>query len=167
MKTSTQIFFFIGLFYITSCKINYTFSGASYSADIKTYQVNHFENKAPLVYPPLSNILTENLKEKINQLTKLKLSNDGDIKYEGTIIDYKIVPSAISGNNNASLNRLSISVLVKFTNTKNYSQNFEKTFTHYADFDASKNFTSIEADLVKEITEKIINDIFNASLVNW
>lgn len=158
---------FFTLYITSSCKINYTLSGASYSANINTYEVNQFENKASLIYPPLSNLLTESLKDKINQQSKLKLSTNGDIKYEGIITDYKVTPSAISGNNNATLNRLSISVFVKFTNTKDNSQSFERTFTQYADFDASKNFNSIEAELVQDIVEKIVNDIFNASLVNW
>ncbi len=151
-----------------SCKINYTFSGASYSADVNTFTVAFFQNNAPIVNPSLSNIFTESLKDRINQQTKLKLTQkNGDLLYEGEIINYNISPQTIQGNETAALNRLTISVRVKFTNTKNSAQNFEKIFTQFADYESSKPFQSIEDELVREIVDKLTQDVFNASLVNW
>jgi len=164
--------FFILIIFISilfnSCKINYSLSGASYSPDVLTFNVLNFENKAPIVYPPLANMLTESLKDKIISQTKLKLSNNNpDLIFEGYITDYNITPSAITGNNTVNLNRLSVSVYVKVLNTKNSSLSFDKTFSHYIDFDPSKDFISIENQLNKEIIEKITNDIFNVTFLNW
>ncbi len=153
---------------LMGCKINYTFSGASYSADVQTFSVAFFQNQAPLVNPSLSNVFTEALKDRINNQTKLKLvSSNGDLHYEGEIINYTAAPQTISGNETAALNRLTISVRVKFTNTKNANQNFDRTFSQFADYEATKSLQSIEDELIKEIVDKLTQDIFNASLVNW
>lgn len=152
----------------TSCKINYTFSGASYSADTQTFNVAFFQNQAPIVNPSLSNVFTEALKEKINAKTKLKLvQQNGDIQYEGIITNYQVSTQSISGNETAALNRLTITVTVKFTNTKTPTQNFERSFSQFADYESTKSLNMVEEELVKEIVDKITTDIFNASLVNW
>lgn len=153
---------------LIGCKINYTFSGASYSADVQTFNVAFFQNQAPLVNPSLSNVFTEALKDRINNQTKLKLiSSNGDLQYEGEIVNYTVAPQTISGNETAALNRLTISVRVKFTNTKNANQNFDRTFSQFADYEATKSFQSVEDELIREIVDKLTQDIFNASLVNW
>lgn len=153
---------------VTSCKINYTLSGASYSPDTQTFSVSFFQNQAPLVNPALSNTFTEALKDRISSQTKLKLTeSNGDIQYEGTITNYQVSTQSISGNETASLNRLTITVNVKFTNTKTPTQNFEKNFTQFADYESTKSLNMVEEELVKEITDKLTNDIFTASLVNW
>lgn len=165
----TKYFFYIFLaFILTGCKINYTFSGASYSADTKSFTVYYFQNQAPIINPSLSNIFTEALKDKISSMTRLKLTdNDGDIVYEGYISNYQVAPQSITGNETTAFNRLTISVNVKFTNKKNPSQNFERSFTQFADYESTKSLSAVEDDLVKDIVEKITTDIFNASLVNW
>lgn len=153
---------------LIGCKINYTFSGASYSADVQTFNVAFFQNQAPLVNPSLSNVFTEALKDRVSNQTKLKLvSSNGDLQYEGEIVNYSVAPQTISGNETAALNRLIISVRVKFTNTKNANQNFDRTFSQFADYEATKSFQSVEDELIREIVDKLTQDIFNASLVNW
>ena len=87
----------------TSCKINYTFSGASYSADTQTFNVAFFQNQASIVNPSLSNVFTEALKDRINAQTKLKLvQQNGDIQYEGAITNYQVSAQSISGNETAA-----------------------------------------------------------------
>lgn len=159
------MFFLIGF---TSCKINYTFSGASYSADTQTFNVAFFQNQATIVNPSLSNVFTEALKDRINTQTKLKLvQQNGDIQYEGAITNYQVSAQSISGNETAALNRLTITVTVKFTNTKTPTQNFERSFSQFADYESTKSLNMVEEELVKEIVDKLTTDIFNASLVNW
>ncbi|HNV94897.1 MAG TPA: LptE family protein [Bacteroidales bacterium] len=153
---------------LSSCKINYTFSGASYSADTQTFSVAFFQNQASIVNPSLSNVFTEALKDRVNAQTKLKLvQQNGDIQYEGSITNYQISPQSISGNETAALNRLTISVTVKFTNTKSPAQSFERTFSQFADYESTKSLNMVEEELVRDIVDKLTTDIFNASLVNW
>jgi outer membrane lipopolysaccharide assembly protein LptE/RlpB len=150
-----------------SCGV-YTFSGASISPDVKTFSVQYFSNRAQLVQPLLSPAFTEKLKQRMLSLSGLKqIEREGDLQFEGYISDYRNTPTAIQGSQTAALNRLTISVQVKFTNTKDAKQNFETTFTRYADYDSKVAFESVEQDLIEEINRQLIDDIFNKSVSNW
>lgn len=143
-------------------------SGASISDDVKTYSVDYFDNKSPLANANLSQAFTEALKDIFISQTNLNLiDKNGDLHFEGSIINYKVSPIAIQGNETAALNRLTITVKVKFTNTKDETQNFESTFSRFADFDSSVNLSSIEDQLIKDINDQLTQDIFNKSVSNW
>lgn len=146
----------------------YSFTGASVAPDVKTFSVQYFPNRASLVQPLLSQAITEKIKERFISQTNLRLvDSEGDLRFEGYISDYKASPVAIQGTQTAALNRLTISVLVKFTNTKDAKQNFETTFTRYADYDSRKSLTEEEVALIDEINRQLVDDIFNKSVSNW
>ncbi|MFN8154091.1 MAG: LptE family protein [Bacteroidia bacterium] len=152
---------------ISGCGV-YSFTGASISPEVKSFSVQYFPNRAQLVQPLLSQAFTEKLKERFISLANLRQADrDGDLQFEGYISDYRTAPVAIQGTETAALNRLTISVYVKFTNTKDAKQNFETTFTRYADYDAKKNLTEVELSLIDEINRQLIDDIFNKSVSNW
>ncbi len=167
MKNKGLIFLFLFLLSCTGCGV-YSFTGASISPDVKTFSVQYFQNRASLVQPTLSQTFTEKLKERFISQTNLRLvDNDGDLQFEGYISDYKAIPVAIQGTQTAALNRLTISVLVKFTNTKDDKQNFETTFTRYADYDSRKSLSEEELALIEEINRQLVDDVFNKSVSNW
>jgi hypothetical protein len=146
----------------------YTFSGASISPEVKSFSVLYFPNRAQLIQPLLSQAFTEKLKERLLSLSGLRqVDRDGDLQFEGYISEYRNTPTAIQGSQTAALNRLTISVFVKFTNTKDAKQNFETTFTRYADYDSKLSFESVESGLMEEINRQLIDDIFNKSVSNW
>lgn len=146
----------------------YSFTGASISPDVKTFSVQYFPNRAQLVQPLLSQAFTEKLKERFISLANLRLTDrDGDLQFEGYISDYRTAPVAIQGSEAAALNRLTISVNVKFVNTKDAKQNFESTFTRYADYDSRKNLQEVELSLIDDVNRQLIDDIFNKSVSNW
>jgi hypothetical protein len=146
----------------------YSFSGASISPEVKTFSVQYFSNRASLVQPTLSQAFTERIKDRFISQTSLKqVDRDGDIQFEGYISDYRAQPVAIQGTETAALNRLSISVLVKFTNTKDATQNFETTFTRYADYDSKKSLAEVELTLIDEVNKQLVDDVFNKSVSNW
>ncbi|NVO02024.1 MAG: LptE family protein [Bacteroidetes bacterium] len=152
---------------INGC-ITYSFTGASISTDVKTVSVQFFKNNATLVQPTLSRTLTDALKDKFMSQTSLNLINKGgDLSFEGQITNYSTQPVAIQGNETAALNRLTITISVKFTNIKNDKQNFETSFSRYEDYPSSKNLVSVEEGLIKQITDVLVDDIFNRSVVNW
>jgi hypothetical protein len=152
----------------TSCKVNYSFTGASIPEDVKTVSIKTFQNFAPLANVNLTQTLTEALKDKFISQTNLDLViNDGDLQFEGTITGYKVTAVAIQGNETAALNRLSITVKVKFVNTKNEKQDFESSFTRYADFESSQNLSSVEDALIQDINDQLTQDIFNKAVSNW
>ncbi len=153
---------------LTSCRINYSFTGASLSPDMKTVNVQFFPNQAPMFQPTISNVFTEALKDKMTSQTSLELiTSSADLDFQGEISNYGTSPIAIQGNETAALNRLSISVHVKFTNAKNPKLDFDKTFTEFADYESTKTLSSVEGDLIQQIVEKLTEDVFNAALSNW
>lgn len=153
----------------TSCKVvKYSFTGASISPDVKTVSVQYFQNLASLVNPSLSNYFTEELKNKFISQTSLNLINDyGDLQFSGQIVGYTFAPIAIQGNEVAAKNRLTISIKVKFENSKDPKYNFDKTFTQFDDYDSNLDFNQVESELVKKIVEKLVEEIFNNSVANW
>ena len=160
---------YIICFSLISCKINYSFTGGNIDyTKIKTISILYFPNNAPIVQSSLSQEFTEALRDKFNNQTKLNLvSKNGDLNLEGSITGYSTQPVAIQGNETAALNRLTITVSVKFTNSHDDKQNFEQTFSRYADFQSSQNLSSVEDGLIKEINNALVEDIFNKSVVNW
>jgi len=149
------------------CRV-YSFTGASISPDIKTFSIQYFQNRAPLVQPALSQVFTEKLRDKFVSQTSLTETRDnGDLQFDGYISDYRTVPTAIQGNEQAALNRLTITVLVKFVNTKDEKQSFESSFSRFADYDSQKSLTSVEASLIDEICNQLVDDIFNKAVINW
>ncbi len=115
-----------------SCKANYSFTGASIAEDVKTVSVKTFQTYAPLANANLSQTFTEALKDVFLSQTNLDLAaRDGDLQFEGSITGYSVKSVAIQGNETAALNRLTITVKVKFTNTKDKEANFENNFSRY------------------------------------
>ncbi len=151
-----------------ACKISYSFTGASIAPNVKTFSVYYFPNRAKLVNPNLSQLFTDGLQEKLIKQTSLnQISEDGDLEFNGQITDYDVRPMNIVSGDLAAQNRLTIGVKVKFTNNKDHTQDWEKTFTAYEDFESSNSLSSVEDQLVPEIIKKLTDDIFNASVANW
>lgn len=159
----------ISVFLVTgSCRMSYSFTGASISPEVKTISIGYFQNKALLVVPTLSRNLTEALQNYFTSQTNLILvDRNGDLNLEGSITGYAVQPQAISGNEVAQLNRLTITVQVKFTNKFDEKQNFESNFSRYLDYPSSQNLVSVQDDLITEINDQLVQDIFNKAVVNW
>lgn len=158
---------FICLVLNNSCGF-YSLTGASISPDVKTASVPYFQNRASVVQPMLSRELTEKLKDKIQSQTNLKLVNEsGDAHFEGEITSYVVSPAAITGENIAAKNRLTISVKVKFTNSKDAQYDFDSSFSRFEDFDSNVSVDAVESELIEKISEQLVEDIFNKAFVNW
>lgn len=153
---------------LSGCGI-YSFSGTSIQPDVNSITIGFFEYRAARVNPSLANDMTEELKNKFRRLTRLEqLDEDGDLEITGAITGYDVVASAITANETAAQNRLTVSVSVNFTNRKYPEDNFEKkSFSAYADYDSSNSLDAVESSLCAEIIEKIIEDIFNATVAQW
>jgi hypothetical protein len=153
---------------VSACSVKYSMSGASIAPDVKTISVQMFINRAPIVKPQLSQQLTEAFKTKCRAQTSLTMINGiGDVNFDGEITDYSIKPKAIEGNDIAAMNRLSITVKIKYTNSIDPKQSFEQSFTRYKDYDSKKSPSQVEGTLVPEIIELLTEDIFNKAFVNW
>ena len=148
---------------------NYSFTGASISPEVKTVSIGFIKNNAPLINPTLSQSLTDALKDKfVNQTNLMLKDREGDLQLEGEITDYNTQPIAIQGGvDKASLNRLTITVKMKFTNRFDAKQDFESSFSRYQDYSSSKNLRDVESSLVTLINNDLIEDMFNKAVVNW
>lgn len=167
-KITNSILLILAFAVINSCTGGYSFTGADISSDIKTFSVEHFPNRAPLIQPTLSNVFTESLKDRFLRQTRLELTDrDGDLQFEGEITNYRVTPQAFTGDERAALNRLTITIRVQFTNTKDPSKDFDSSFSRYADFESSVSLNAVENQLIEEIVEQITEDIFNRSVANW
>lgn len=151
-----------------SCGI-YSFTGTSIQPDVKTVTVNYFEYLAPKVNPSLSNMLTEAMQEKFIKLTKLELVDmDGDLEIIGAVTGYDVKATAITANEQAAQNRLTVTVKIEFINRKYPEESQQnKSFSAYQDFDATQSLDAVEATLCEDIVEQLCEDIFNGTVANW
>ena len=148
--------------------IKYSLSGASIPPDAKTFSVAYFPNNATMVSPILSSTLTDALVDMFSRRTRLmQVDEGGDFAFEGEITNYTSTTSSVSSDDFALLNRLTITVKVRFTNALDDSMSFNRTFSAYEDYDSTQLLTEVEGTLIPVIVDKIVTDIFQASASNW
>ena len=151
-----------------SCRINYSFTGVSLSAQVRTYSVYFFPNRAKLVNPTLSQLVTEELRDKLRRKSPLReAAESGDLVFEGFIENYELKPMSVQKGDVPAQNRLTISIMVKYTNNVDTYQSFERSFSGYEDFDSSLSWNDVEDIYVPIIVDKILEDLFNATIANW
>jgi hypothetical protein len=168
LKTGVTVLVGVFLLVAISCSMKYSFTGASIPPEVKTIQIGNFPNNAPLINPTLSQEFTDALRDRFQSQTSLIIVNSGgDMVITGEITDYNTRPTAIQGDDIAALNRLTISVKVKFVNVYDETQNFEQTFSRFEEYPSSANLTVVSVGLVPIISEYLIDDIFNKAVVNW
>ncbi len=165
------IWVFIGFFALSlglsSC-VTYSFTGASITPDAKTISIQYIDNRASFVVPTLSESITTALKDRFSSQTSLILvNNNGDLQLEGEITEFKTSPQAITGDQTAALNRLSITVKIKFTNLLEPDKNYETGFTRYEEYESNLDLSAVQDGLIETINEMLVDDIFNKAVVNW
>tara|TARA_Y100000813_G_C24128102_1_gene336146 strand:+ start:743 stop:1207 length:465 start_codon:yes stop_codon:yes gene_type:complete len=154
---------------VVSCSVKYSLTGASISPETKSFQVNFFQNNAPLIEPGLDRNFTNKLTDLLLNQTSLELVKfNGDLIYEGEIVEYRISPTTATANNTAAQNRLTIGVNVRFFDKNNSELDFEKRFSFYFDYPGNAQLIGSQLETaLDEIFERITQDIFNSSLANW
>ncbi|WP_372756132.1 LptE family protein [Labilibaculum sp.] len=157
------------VFTVMACRVSYSFTGGTLSADVKTFSVQSFPNRASLVNPDLSNDFAEDLKEKFRSKTTLDeiVGGEGHLNFEGEITGYQTKAIDVTSDDISATNRLTITIKVRFTNEIEPDNDFDKSFSAYSDFDSTSQLSDVEDELVEEILEDIIDDIYNAAVVNW
>ena len=156
---------------VNSCgyKVTYNLSGGSIPPEAKTFSVAYFPNNAPMVAPTLSNVLTEALRDKFSRQTNLQqVEEAGDFAFEGEITNYSSNTASVSSGDYALQNRLTITVKVSFQNAVDQTTSFSnKSFSSYADYDASQLLVDVQDQLIEEIVNDLVNDIYMAAAGNW
>ena len=150
-----------------SCGI-YSFTGTNIQPDVKTISIPFVEYKALRVNPSLSNDLTEALQDKFRKLTSLEqVDEDGDLELVCEVTGYDMKPQAVTANEVAAQNRLTVTVKIEFTNRKYPEDDVSQSFSAYEDYDSSNSLDAVEAGLCESIIEKLVEDIFNATVAQW
>ena len=164
----TSVMFTFWAIVSLSCgKVTFNMSGATVG-NAKTCQVGYFENRAEIIYSPLSTQMTDALKDKIQASTSLKLVNsNADVVFEGVITGYAVTSGQITAQNVAAKDRLTITVKVKFTNELDTDKNYEKSFSRFQEYTGGTSLSSVESGLVNEILKEIMEDIFNEAFSSW
>ena len=161
------LLFLAVLLSVVSCGI-YSFTGTNIQPDVKTITIPFVEYKALRVNPSLSNELTEALQEKFRKLTSLEqVDEDGDLELVCEVTGYDVKATAITAGEVAAQNRLTVTVKIEFTNRKYPEDDVSQSFSAYEEFDATQSLDAVEGGLCETIIEKIVEDIFNATVAQW
>jgi len=146
----------------------YSFSGTSIQPDVETITINFFEYKAETVNPTLSNKITEDLRTQFRKMTRLEqVDMDGDLEIEGAITGYSVAASAVTADEVAARNKLTVTVKVTFTNRKHPEDNLDQNFSASEEYDSTQSLDAVQDALCADIVKKLIEDIFNATVAQW
>lgn len=157
-----------GTMSLVSCKVKYSFTGASIPPEVKTISIHYLKNTAALVKPTLSMQLTDELRNRFTSQTSLTpVNSNGDFDISGEITNYATSPVAIQGNQTAALNRLTVTINIRFVNKFDEKQNYETIFSRYVDYPSTKPLASVESQIIEEIIGYLVDDVFNKTAVNW
>lgn len=167
VKVPFLTFLFCTILLASGCGV-YSFTGTSLSPDIKTFSIVNFTAGVAGGPSDLPQRLTESLKEYYQKNTSLtQLPSGGDLVVEGSITGYDVIAAAPTANDQAGLNRLNVTVQVRFTNAKDETKNFDQSFTYYGDFPQSETLNQNEARLLPTILDNLVQQIFNKSAADW
>ncbi len=172
MQRITQIYHCIILFLVATlcgCSISYKFNGASIDySKTKSISIADFPNNAALVYAPLSNNLSEAIRDLYQRQTRLEvLRRGGNLELEGEITGYTLTPMAVSADSYAAETKLTMTVRVRFTNNIAPEESFEKTYTAFQTFDSSRMLNDVQDELCNAMITEISESIYNDTVAKW
>ena len=154
---------------LISCSVSYKFNGASIDyTTTKTIQINDFPIRSNYVWGPMASIFNNQLKDQYANHTKLtQVKKNGDLLIEGEITRYEQRNKSVSSEGYSAQTELSITVNVRFKNTKNHDEDFERQFTAQSSYDTRQSLNSVQEELVTQMVKDITDQIFNATVANW
>lgn len=166
MKHSWVLLIFL---LMPSCLISYKFNGASIDySKTKSISIADFPNNATLVYPPLSNSLSEGIRDIYSRQTRLQiLRRGGDLELEGEITNYQLTPMAIAADSYSAETKLTLTVKVRFTNNVAPEESFEKTYSAFQTFDSSRMLNDVQEELCNTMIQEIAENIYNDTVAKW
>ena len=154
---------------LASCSFSWRMNGTAINYDVyKTINVSEFPIRAALVYPPLQQTFENQLLDYVTRNTRLQeVDGPADLELSGEITGYSLPPQAVGTDASATETRLTITVRVKYTDNKNPAKNMDQSFSAYRQFSSDLMLTDVQDDLCREISEELVNLIFNATLGDW
>mgnify|MGYP003358091417 FL=1 len=170
IKKKQLLWAVIGLCIITACSFKgYKFNGASIDyTQTKTIQIAEFQNRSSYVWGPMASMFNNRLRDQFADHTKLiQVKRNGDLRLDGEITQYSQRNKSISSDGHSAQTELSMTVNVRFINTKKHSEDFERQFTATATYETTQSLNAVQEELVTQMTRDIVDQIFNATVANW
>ena len=166
--TKTNVFL-LSVIVVTACSVSYKFNGASIDyTKTKTIQIVDFPIRSNYVWGPMGPMFNNALKDEYANHTKLiQVKRNGDLKLEGEITQYSQRNKAVSSEGHSNMTELSITVNVRFTNNANHNEDFERQFTSSKSYETTLSLNSVQEQLVRQMVEDLVDQIFNATVANW
>ncbi|MDE5900742.1 MAG: hypothetical protein K2H33_05240 [Muribaculaceae bacterium] len=155
---------------LPSCRISYKLNGSAIDYNVyRSISIGEFPIRAAMVYPPLQTTFENALTDYVQRNTRLQVMDSGnaDLQIEGEITGYSLSPQAVGTDGWASQTRLTVTVRVRYTDNRDDSKDMDQTFSAYRDFDASEMLTDVQDELCTQISDELVELIFNATLGNW
>lgn len=151
------------------CTVSYKLNGASIDYNtIKTITLEAFSNRAAYQWAPMAPMFNNTLSDRYNSQTKLRqVKRDGDLVISGEIVSYDQTNKSISADGYSSMVQLKMTVKVKFTNNKQHNDDFDKTFSANREYDSSQQLSAVQEELVQQMIDDIVDQVFNATVANW
>ena len=168
-KAVSRIVAVMAALVLFSCSVSYKFNGSSIDyTKTKTIQIVDFPNRSSYVWGPMAPMFNNKLKEVFSSQTKLvQVKRNGDLKIEGEITQYSQRNKSVSSEGYSAQTELSITVNVRFTNTKNHNEDFERQFTATDTYDTRQTLNAVQEQLVTQMIKTLTDQIFNATVANW
>lgn len=171
MKKTTIIHFGLTLItlLVTACTISYKFTGSSINYDkVKSISIDKFPIRSAYVWSPMESMFYNTLTDAFAQKTKLQvLKRNGDMQLAGEIVEYSQTNKSIAADGFSAQTQLKITVNVRFTNNTNHEEDFEQRFSATAEYDSKQQLNAVQEELVQQMINDIVDQIFNASVANW
>lgn len=150
----------------------YSFKEGRIPPEIQTVVVYNFTNTSQNGNAQLNQGMTDALRNRFITQTSLRLlpadgTNEGDIEFRGAITGYNVTGTAATANQTTALSRLTITVQVEFTNRTKPGDQWNQSFSRFADYSSTQNLLDVEAQLLQDIYFQLVEDIYNKALVNW
>jgi carbon monoxide dehydrogenase subunit G len=154
---------------LTACSVSYKFNGSSINYDkVKTISIDKFPIRSAYVWSPMESMFYNTITDEFAQKTKLGvLKRNGDLQLSGEIVEYTQTNKSIAADGFAAQTQLKVSVNVRFTNNSNHAEDFERRFSATAEYDSSQQLNAVQEELVQQMIDDIVDQIFNATVANW
>ena len=165
----TVIALFASALLMQGCTVSYKLNQASIDyTTTKTFSVEPFSNRAAYQWAPMAPMFNTSLTDRYNDQTKLvQVKRDGDLALSGEITSYDQTNKSISADGYSSMVQLKMTVKVKFTNRNKHSDDFERTFSSSREYDSSQQLSSVQEELVQQMIDDIVDQVFNQTVGKW
>lgn len=163
------LFSLASLFVMSGCTVSYSLNGASIDYNkTKTITIETFSNRAAYQWAPMAPMFNTSLSDRYNNQTKLRqVKRDGDLVLSGEITSYDQTNKSISADGYSSMVQLKMTVKVKFVNNKKHEDDFDRSFSASREYDSSQQLTAVQDELVQQMIDDIVDQVFNATVAKW